>query len=131
MPVSVSGALIESFRRLCAAAILLLCAGEASAQRAHIQISSGPYYQGEAVDVHLIVEDFEESPTPEIDLPPPENGRMDFVGVSPSTRSSISIVNGRMTQTKKVRFVFQYRFIASEPGSFRLGPFRVKQGGVE
>lgn len=111
-------------------ALLMLCAGGAAAQRAHIQISSGPYYQGEAIEVHLIVEDFEENPTPEVDVSPPASGRMDFVAVSPSTRSSITIINGRMTQTKQVRFVFQYRLVASEAGAFRIGPFRVSQGGV-
>jgi len=30
-------------------------ASQALAQRAHIQISAGPYFQGQAVDVHLVV----------------------------------------------------------------------------
>ncbi|MDP6977175.1 MAG: BatD family protein [Myxococcota bacterium] len=102
----------------------------AAAQKAHIQISQGPYYQGEAVDVHLIVEDFEEDPTPEVEVVAPKGARLDFTGVSPSTRSSISIVNGRMTQTKEVRFVYQYRFVAGEAGRYALGPFRVSQGGT-
>ena len=112
-------------------ALALLIAGGANAQRVHIQISSGPYYPGEAVEVHLIVEDFDEHPTPSVDATPAAQGRLDYVGVNPSTRSSISIINGRMTQTKTVRFVFQYRFVTSQPGVFEIGPFRVKQGGVE
>lgn len=125
-----SGSAAGILRLFGIAMLLVSLAGGAAAQRAHIQISSGPYYQGEAIDVHLIVEDFEESPTPEVDAPPPSGGSMKFIGVSPSTRSSITIINGRMTQTKEVRFVFQYRVVAREPGTFRIGPFRVSQGGV-
>ena len=102
----------------------------AQAQKAHIQIAQGPYYQGEAIDIHLVVEDFDEDPTPDVEVEPPPGTRLDLAGVSPSTRSSISIVNGRMTQTKEVRFVYQYRLVASESGSFSVGPFRVSQGGV-
>lgn len=109
----------------------LLPATFANAQRAHIQISSGPYYQGEPVDVHLVVEDFEEDPTPEVEVPNPNRGRIQFLTVNPSTRSSISIINGRMTQTKEVRFVYQYRFTADAAGTFHVGPFKVKQGNVE
>jgi hypothetical protein len=130
----VSAAAVSGIRLLGAAALvassLAFAPGPAAAQRAHIQISSGPYYQGEPIDVHLIVEDFEESPTPEVEVPPPAGGSIQFVGVSPSTRSSITIINGRMTQTKEVRFVFQYRAIAREPGIFRIGPFRVSQDGI-
>jgi hypothetical protein len=112
-------------------ALALLIADGAAAQKVHIQISSGPYYPGEAVEVQLVVEDFDEHPTPTVDASPTASGRLDYVGVNPSTRSSISIINGRMTQTRTVRFVFQYRFVASQPGVFEIGPFRVKQRGVE
>jgi len=104
---------------------------QAIAQRAHIQISAGPYFQGQAVDVHLVVEDFEESPTPEVEVASPRDARLDFVAVSPSTRSSISIVNGRMTQTREVRFVYQYRFVAAAAGVFVVGPFHVVQGATQ
>lgn len=106
-------------------------ASPVAAQRAHIQISAGPYYRGEPVDIHLVVEDFDEGPTPTVDVSPPGDARLDFAGVNPSTRSSISIVNGRMTQTKEVRFVFQYRFVANKAGRFSVGPFRVEQDGVQ
>ncbi|MCP5045241.1 MAG: protein BatD, partial [bacterium] len=121
---------MRGLRALVLAFACCLAAVPASAQRAHIQISSGPYFQGEAVDVHLVVEEFEQSPTPEVEVEPPAGVRLDFAGMNPSTRSSISIVNGRMIQTKEVRFVFRYRFVASEAGRFAVGPFRVTQGGV-
>jgi hypothetical protein len=127
----VSRAFLRSFALLASLVVLLLCAGTATAQRAHIQISSGPYYQGEPVDIHLVVEDFEESPEPRVDVKDPKGGRLELLGVNPSTRSSISITNGRMTQTKAVRFVYQYRFIAATAGRFQVGPFRVEQKGVE
>jgi hypothetical protein len=114
------------------AALLLLGtlfgAGTASAQQAHIQISEGPYYQGEPIDVHLVVEDFDEDPTPTVDVNPPPDANLKFSGVHPSVQSSISIVNGRMSQTKSVRFVYQYKFVSNRPGRFRVGPFKVSQG---
>ena len=124
-------ALLRSIALSASLVALLLCAGTATAQRAHIQISSGPYYQGEPVDLHLVVEDFEESPEPQVDVTAPKGGRLEFLGVNPSTRSSISITNGHITQTKEVRFVYQYRFVAAAAGTFQVGPFRVEQQGVE
>jgi hypothetical protein len=112
-------------------ALVLLFAGGSAAQRVHIQISSGPYYPGEAVDVHVIVEDYDEHPTPEVAATIPAKGRLEFVGVNPATRSSITIENGRMIREKTVRFVYQYRFFPGAPGSTGIGPFTVKQGGVE
>ena len=43
--------------------------------------------------------------------------------------SSITIVNGRISQQRSVRHVFRYRYRTRQPGRVTLGPFRVSQGG--
>jgi hypothetical protein len=107
-----------------------LLAGVASAQSVQLQVSEGPYFQAQPVDIHVVAQDFDENPTPEVEFDPPASGRIEFLGVSPNVRSSISIVNGRMTQTKDVRFIYRYRFVPAGRGAVRVGPFRVRQGSV-
>ncbi len=114
---------------LCSAAFVLLGVPMAWAQSATLQLSQGPVYQGEAVEVHVVAEGFDESPTPEIRFDAPPGGRLDFVGVSPSVRSKISIVNGQVTRSKQVHFTFRYRFVPSRSGVAMLGPFQLSQAG--
>lgn len=114
-------------------ALFFFCAGlpAASAQQARLLSSEGPYYTGVAVDLQIAAEGFSESPEPQIEAPPVADATLEFLGVSPSINTSIQIINGRMTQSKTVRFNFNYRFLATQPGSYRIGPFTVTQDGQQ
>ena len=114
-----------------AAALGLLQAGLAGAQQLELQLPPGPHYQGSPLEIELTADGFEEQPTPDVEVAPPSKGQLDFLGVSPNIQSSITIVNGQMRRSKQVRFVYRYRFVASQPGAVRIGPFRVTQAGVE
>jgi hypothetical protein len=102
----------------------------ASAQQVQLRTPPGPFYLGAPIELRLTVEDFEEQPQPEASVPTPERGRLELAGVSPQVSSSITIVNGRVSQSKQVRFVYQYRYFPEGPGSVELGPFVVTQGAV-
>ncbi|MDB4433156.1 BatD family protein, partial [bacterium] len=112
-------------------AIAWLVASHAAAQEVGVKASRGPHYVGEAIEIQLTASGFDEDPTPEPQVPPPLLGRLELVGVSPSTSSQITIINGRITQIRDVSFVYEYRFVSMEPGEVVLGPFRVAQGSVE
>lgn len=109
---------------------LLLEPGVGLAQDAQLQAGRGPHYAGDPITIQVVVQDFEEDPTPEIEAPEIANGVLRFAGVSPSVSSSISIVNGRMSRSKEVRFVYQYELIADRAGRIDVPPFRVRQGAT-
>jgi hypothetical protein len=85
---------------------------------------------GDAVEVAVTAVGFEEEPTPEIEIRPPANARMEFVGVHPNVSTSIVVAGGQVRRTKEVKFVFEYRVAFDRPGSAVLGPVRVRQGSA-
>ena len=119
----------QPFRRLTAAAILVLVAASAQAQpRVQLAIDQAPYYADVPVEVQLTAEGFDEAPEPEIDAQGPAAKHLRLTGVSPNVNRSVRVVNGRITQTSSVRFVFSYKFTPPKPGRYQIGPFRVTQG---
>jgi len=120
-------------RNIALAALYVLAATfavPATAQKVRVQVARGPHYVGEQVDVEVIAEGFDEQPQPEIRPPQPTLGHLTFHGVSPQVSSSISIVNGQMTRSRRVSFTYHFRFISDEPGHAALAPFVLAQDGL-
>jgi len=121
------------FAVACGIAILALLAlaGAASAQSAKLSMGPGPHYPRTPITIHVVAEGFEEEPVPRVEVAPPGDGILEFVTAKPNVRTSMSIVNGRVTSSREVTYFFTYRFMARKPGRYRVGPFRVSQGGVD
>ena len=107
---------------------LLLAASPAFAQQAGLQVAQGPYYVGVPIDLQLVLEGFLEEPSPEVTATPPPGTTLTFVQARPQVSSMMSIVNGKVTQSKEVRFGFVYQLTPSSPGRITLGPFTATQG---
>ena len=120
-------------RLACNLAFFLACclAGAARAQQAQLEVPREPHFVGTPIEIRVIATGFDEEPVPVSDAPTPDRGELDFVGVVPSTSQSFAIVDGQIRRTREVRFVYRYRYVASEPGRVRVGPFSVRQAGVE
>jgi hypothetical protein len=112
-------------------AVLLALPHLAVAQQVQLQVPPAPHYAGAPIEIRLAVEGFAEEPQPEVSVATPARGRLEFVGVSPSVSSSITIIDGRVSQSKEVRFIYQYRYLATEPGTVEIGPFSVSQGPLD
>jgi hypothetical protein len=112
-------------------AVLLALPHLAIAQQVQLQVPPPPHYAGAPIELRLAVEGFAEEPQPEVGAAPPVRGRLEFVGVSPSVSSSITIIDGQVSRSKEVRFIYQYRYLASEPGTVEIGPFTVSQGQLD
>lgn len=108
--------------------VLLVGIPCAFAQQAQVRVSASPYYVGVPIDVHVIVDGFEESPEPTIEADAPSGTVLSLVGVSPNVSTSIQIINGQMTRDHSVRFVYRYRLLAQQPGRLEVGPFNITQG---
>ena len=104
----------------------------AAAQRMRLQAAPGPHYVGDAVDVQIVVDGLEASPDPELDIGAAADGlNVTFLGLSPQTSRSITIINGRRTDTSTVRYIWRYQITAQREGSFTWGPFTARQGANE
>lgn len=104
-----------------------------SAAQAALELlaSREPYYPGVPIDIHVRASEFEIDPEPTCSAEEPEAGQLIFRGMAPNISSSVRIVNGRVSRSESATFTCQYQFIAPAPGSYRVGPFRMLQGGRE
>ena len=107
---------------------VLIAAAAAAAQTVRVQSAPAPHYAGDPIEIHVVVEGFDEDPAPSVAVASPPRGKLTAGGVHPSVSTSISIINGQMRRTKKVTFTFVYQLQVDEPGSIEIGPFAVTQG---
>ncbi len=98
------------------------------AQEIQLQVPGGFLHAGLPIGISITVSGFEEAPAPEVGFPAPTGGRLVQTRHVPKVSSSVTIVNGRISQTRKVHHVFVFSFSADEPGGYTVGPFTVKQG---
>jgi hypothetical protein len=117
-------------RALLVALALSASAEVALAREAALRVAGESHFVGTPVELSVIAEGFEKEPEPQVTFDPPTGGRLDFSGLSPNISTSISVVNGVVSQSERVQFVFRYRFLAGQPGRYRIGPFRVEQAGA-
>lgn len=110
--------------------LLFIPAGAAFAQQAALQITQGPYYTGVPIDLQIVANGFEEEPQPEVSAEAPPGTTLNFVQARPQVSSMMQIINGRVTQSREVRFGFVYQLTASTAGRYTLGPYAVTQNGT-
>ena len=111
-------------RRCLALALLLTMAGSARALTVQLSADRTRVGVGDvfSVTVAMTIEDGADVPTPGLHLPP----GFDLMGSQSSTSTSISIVNGAVSQTRTVNVVRTVR--GNKEGTFTLGPAEVESG---
>lgn len=112
------------------ATILLVGARPGAAQDARIEVDPGPHYQGQPIALQIVATQFEEEPAPEVEFDPPDGLSLRFLGVSPSTSTSITIVNGQFNRVHEVSFVYRYELSGQRVGRVQVPEFRVRQGAT-
>ncbi|MCP4003628.1 MAG: protein BatD [bacterium] len=110
--------------------LVLAASAPAAAQKAYFEIPRREYFVGVPIEISLVAEQFEEDPRPKVKVATPAGAALTQFGYAPNVSTSVSVINGRMTQTRSVRLIFRYRFTASEPGTYKIGPFEVEQDGT-
>ena len=118
--------MVTSMHRRCLAlALLLTMAGSARALTVQLSADRTRVGVGDvfSVTVAMTIEDGADVPTPGLHLPP----GFDLMGSQSSTSTSISIVNGAVSQTRTVNVVRTVR--GNKEGTFTLGPAEVESGG--
>ena len=106
----------------------LMASWVAEAQNVQLRTDRGPHYIGEPITVQIVASQFDENSTPEVDVPEIVGGRLRYAGVSDSSSTSISLINGKLTRSKEVRFIYSYELLVDRDGVFNIPAFRVRQG---
>lgn len=113
-----------------AAVLALSLAASAHAQSARLELAPGPHFVGSPIDVRVIARDFASEPEPIVSVTAPAHGTLQLIGVSPNVSTRITLINGRLSRTEDVRFVYRFLYLAEKPGAVALGPFTVTQNSV-
>ncbi len=105
-----------------------LLANATAAQEVRVQVGRGPHYLGQPIEIQVVASDFEDDPTPEVEAPEVDGGSLRYAGVSDSSSTSITIINGRMNRVREVNFIYRFQLHATREGQIRVPPFRISQG---
>ncbi|MBL4636997.1 MAG: BatD family protein [Kofleriaceae bacterium] len=108
--------------------ISVFAAPLANAQSVELSVKTREIFSDVPFLLQISATGFEESPEPEIEPWSIEGAKLQFQGVSPSVVSRRTIINGRMSQSREITFVFNYRVEPSRPGRFQIPVLTVKQG---
>ena len=109
-------------------AIASFASAPGAAQEVRVEIDPGPHYQGQPIELQIVATQFEEEPAPVVEFDPQAGISLRFLGVSPSSSTSISIVNGHFSRIHEVSFSYRYELTSARVGALRVPEFRVRQG---
>lgn len=109
-------------------AALMLSSSLGWAQSVELQLSSNDVFAQLPFVLSVVAEGFDESPTPEAPTVEIPGCKVTFSGVSPSVRTSLQIINGRRSQTRRVTFVYRYQVEAPKSGRYRVEAVSIVQG---
>ena len=111
-------------------ALAFVAAAPGGAQEVRVEVDPGPHYQGQPIEIQVVATQFEEEPAPAVEFDPQAGISLRFLGVSPSSATSISIVNGHFSRIHEVSFSYRYELTSMRTGALRVPEFRVRQGAT-
>jgi len=107
----------------------MIAAIPVGAQSLQLQVDRTDLHAGLPFVLSLTAKGFDEASPPgqpSIEIP---NIRVTALGMKPSVSSMVHIVNGRRRQSRTVTFVYRYRLVAVEAGSYTVPGIVLTQGG--
>ncbi len=110
--------------------LLLLVTGAAHAQSVELSVRSRQIYADVPFVLQVSASDFDEAPEPQVNDFSIEGATVTYLGMSPSVRSSRSYINGQLTSSREVRFVYSYRVEAKKAGTYEIPQITVTQGAA-
>src|SRR3569623_1573084 len=108
--------------------LLALCGVAAADPTAQFQLGErGTPHAGVPFTLQLINDGFDEQPPPDAPKLEIAGAQVTFAGVSPNVMRSMQNINGRITQSSVVRWVFQWRVDAPKAGHVHVPAVTVTQ----
>ena len=116
--------------RVLALVVVMLAARTAVAEdaRAQFRLDGGRPHVGVPFRLDLVIEGFDEGPTPELpklDIP---NATVIAAGAQPNVSRSIQIINGRRSDSTRVSWVLSWKVEVHKEGTLRVPATTVTQG---
>jgi len=109
--------------------LLALCGIAAAEPTAQFQLGErGTPHAGVPFTLQLVAEGFDEQPPPDAPKLDISGAKVTFAGVSPNVMRSMQNINGHVTQSTVVRWVFQWRVDAVKSGRLHIPSVTVAQG---
>lgn len=105
-----------------------ILASNAIAQSVELSVQTREIYSDVPFLLQVNVSGFEDSPEPEIEEWTIVGAKLQYQGVSPSVTTRRTVINGQLTQSRDVTFVYSYRVEPTRPGRFQIPPIKVNQG---
>ncbi len=100
------------------------------AQTAQLRTSAEPYYSEVPITVQIVMEGFEESPSPSVEaITPVPGGTLKLTSMSPQVSQGVQIINGRTQSWKRVTWIATYDLTMAAPGPFKIPAFEIDQQG--
>jgi hypothetical protein len=117
------------------AALALVCLAGATAHAQqvtlHVQGQGRELYAGLPFVLAMSAEGFEPEPEPGVEPFEIPGCKVTFLGVAPNVSTSLTIINGRRSQARRVEFVYRYRVEAPAAGTYRVPAITVTQGAAK
>jgi hypothetical protein len=115
-----------------AVALVSLAGATAHAQQVtlHVQGQGRELYADLPFVLAVSAEGFEPEPQPEVEPFEIPGCKVSFLGVAPSVSTSLTIINGKRTQERRVQFVYRYRVEAPAAGTYRVPAVTLAQGSA-
>lgn len=114
-----------------AAALAATATVAAAAPEVRVSADARRIYVGLPFALEVVATGFEQSPQPEAPEVSIDGCEVAFAGVSPRVSRSLTIINGRRTQTVDVTFVYSYRVTPSEARRYQIPAIEIAQGKVK
>ncbi|MCG8418412.1 MAG: BatD family protein [Proteobacteria bacterium] len=123
----------------CCVAAVIAAAGDSSAwaqrfggrvdqPQARISVDSREIYAGLQFDLLISAVGFDEQPQPEVSAFQIAGCTVTFKDVTPNVATSISIINGQRSESRRVEYVYRYSVVAPVAGQYSVPAVTITQG---
>lgn len=113
---------------LCLISLAAPARAQAPAPTAQLTLERNDPHAGVPFTLAMVVDGFDEKPQPDVPKLEVGGAKVTPIGVTPQVRESISIINGRQTRDRQVRWVFKWSIEMAKAGRVRVGPVTAIQG---
>lgn len=113
---------------IAALGVLALAAAPAAAQSLRVSADSRDIYAGLPFTLQIAASGFDKDPQPKAPELAIDGAEVSFLGASPQVSRSISIFNGRRSESVEVTFVYHYRVTPGKAGRYQIPALTVTQG---
>lgn len=108
----------------------LIAPSASGAQQLSVRVEEGSHSIADRIELAVVADGFDEDPLPRASFQQPDAGTLHYVGVTPTARTRIAVVDGERRRVRQVSFTYRFAYASSEAGGVVLPPFVITQGST-